>query len=74
MFEETTAASHALRAEADALVSAVARFRLAEAAGEGGPKPLRPVSEPPRPARRGGPALALAAAPEEASFEGWEEF
>jgi methyl-accepting chemotaxis protein len=74
MFEETTAASHALRAEADALVSAVARFRLAEAAGEGVPKPLRPVSEPPRPARRGGPALALAAAPEEASFEGWEEF
>lgn len=70
MFEETTAASHALNSEADALATAVARFRIA---GLDDPAPApRPVSVP-APALAGN--LALANSEEmEMDDEGWEEF
>ncbi|MEO1780105.1 MAG: methyl-accepting chemotaxis protein, partial [Pseudomonadota bacterium] len=76
MFEETTAASHALMSEADALSAAVSRFALGESAH------AAPVAAPaPAPKPRaasvasvaGSAALALA---DEAEIDttGWEEF
>ncbi|MEL6887242.1 MAG: methyl-accepting chemotaxis protein [Pseudomonadota bacterium] len=74
MFEETTAASHALTTEADALSAAVARFDL-------GTAPVAPPVRAPDPTPRapalpsvsGSAALALA---DEAEIDttGWEEF
>ena len=78
MFEETTAASHALMSEADALSAAVSRFALGE------PRHAAPVAAPaPAPAPKpraasvasvaGSAALALA---DEVEIDttGWEEF
>jgi len=77
MFEETTAASHALTGEADALAQAVARFRLSEAGA-----PVANIAPPPAaPAPAPRPVVAavtlgntaLASAPQ-AESDGWEEF
>ncbi len=80
MFEETTAASHALTAEADALVSAVARFRLDGAAIK--PAPARAAV----PQKASGASVALGstraatsgntalAVQPEMDADGWEEF
>lgn len=73
MFEETTAASHALTGEADALAQAVARFRLSDT------QPAANIAPPPSPAPRpvvaavthGNTALAHAA---QVQTDGWEEF
>ncbi len=77
MFEETTAASHALTAEADALAAAVARFRLnGETAGATAPRPAVasvPMT-PPRavaPATQGNAALDMS---QDVDADGWEEF
>jgi methyl-accepting chemotaxis protein len=80
MFEETTAASHALTSEADALVNAVARFKLSdlqrptrqvEAPPVDGP-PLSPEAQTFRSfSSTGSAALALEV---EQDNEGWEEF
>lgn len=75
MFEETTAASHALTSEADALVQAVSRFKL-DMHREGprktpATKPAPPMPAPPRAGSHGN--AALAASPDLAA-EGWEEF
>jgi methyl-accepting chemotaxis protein len=79
MFEETTAASHALTGEADALAHAVARFRLTEAGtppvANIAPAPLQVAPPAPRPVvaavTLGNTALASAT---EAENDGWEEF
>ncbi|MEO0938592.1 MAG: methyl-accepting chemotaxis protein [Pseudomonadota bacterium] len=79
MFEETTAASHALTAEADALAAAVAAFRLGNAittrrpdtAAKAAVAPTPPAVAPTVPSTAG--TLALASEPEEQD-EGWEEF
>ncbi|MEW9919410.1 methyl-accepting chemotaxis protein [Marimonas sp. MJW-29] len=83
MFEETTAASHALTSEADALANAVARFKLGashsatrqQQQGKA-PRAVRPASEAARPAApvaaaQGNAALDLSA---ETDADGWEEF
>ncbi len=81
MFEETTAASHALTSEADALAAAVARFRLRadtqslQRVSKAEEKVSAPV--PPRPAVAaqviaGNTALDLETAEE--IDDGWEEF
>lgn len=75
MFEETTAASHALTSEADALAKAVQRFKM-------GAAPVQVQSEPAQvpptrapsasvPATQGSAALDIAA---DADLDGWEEF
>lgn len=75
MFEETTAASHALTSEADALAQAVARFRLgsghAAPVVAAAPPPASPAKQavPAVPATQGNAALNLAA-----DADGWEEF
>ena len=79
MFEETTAASHALTSEADALAKAVSRFKMD---GIHIAKTKRPVrntpaqATAPRPAEaapvtQGNAAVAIDAQP---SSDGWEEF
>ena len=82
MFEETTAASHALTAEADALTSAVSRFRMKETVQtavrpQPAPKPAAPAPMPrdpvaARPVAAGN--LAVKQAPEFDESAGWEEF
>ncbi len=77
MVEESTAASHSLAQEADALAASVARFRIGDSAAET-PVPVRPTQ---RPAARtvtamrttGGPGLSAALKPV-AEEDGWEEF
>lgn len=77
MFEETTAASHALTAETDALAQAVARFRLNGDANRTveslmeirAPQPGPAATSVP--AMRGNLAQDLALEPEN---DGWEEF
>ncbi|MEM8577623.1 MAG: methyl-accepting chemotaxis protein [Pseudomonadota bacterium] len=72
MFEETTAASHALTAEADGLAAAVSAFRLGATAPVLPRKPRTMESAvPPAPAVSGANALAVEAPPQD---EGWEEF
>ena len=77
MFEETTAASHALTAEADALALAVARFRLNARSDETETSvvKLRATRKTPAEAstaaRQGNLAQDLAL---EAEIDGWEEF
>ena len=77
MFEETTAASHALTAEADALAAAVARFRIGkDGAVTAAPRPAAtqmPVAQPRQamPATQGNAALDVAS---EVDADGWEEF
>jgi methyl-accepting chemotaxis protein len=77
MFEETTAASHALTSEADALAAAVARFRLdgfsvaPKAATGGKPMPGPPV--PASPAMTRGNTV-LKAETQIDLDAGWEEF
>ncbi len=61
MFEETTAASHALNREAEALGETVARFRIGERRAPAAPKPAqvaRPVASAPRPKALAAPAAA----------------
>lgn len=80
MFEETTAASHALTSEADALASAVARFQI-DRAEENSEKPIpKPsvsssttaVHEPSSvSATQGSAALDIYA---QVDTDGWEEF
>ena len=78
MFEETTAASHALTAETDALAAAVAQFRLGDAyaaipeARPGTVQAEAPLAKP-IPATWGNAALSLE--PDAvSSHTGWEEF
>ncbi len=77
MFEETTAASHALTAEADALANAVARFRMSPTNGAGlkGADNWEPATERDTVASKavtvGNTALAVSS---EVQPEGWEEF
>ena len=77
MFEETTAASHALTGEADALARAVAKFRI----GQVKDARTQPVDNAPAaaplhvPAVAGSLALDSVVSPaEEPSQRGWEEF
>lgn len=75
MFEETTAASHALTSEADALASAVARFQLG---GASVVRPDQPVSEiatkPVRAPMTVGNAALKVDDVELSTTTGWEEF
>ena len=79
MFEETTAASHALTAEADALATAVSRFRMenrvavAPAAQATAPPPPPPPAVAAAGGFAGNAALAMPANPE-LDDDGWEEF
>lgn len=79
MFEETTAASHALTAEADALAGAVARFKLdraaARPAAQATPAPSEAkVASEPVPATEGNAALKVAPSEAPVADPGWEEF
>lgn len=79
MFEETTAASHALTAEADALVAAVSKFELGNTNpavhGNGEPKPAKVERlASPRPVSDGSVALAMDKNKVEDVDAGWEEF
>ncbi len=81
MFEETTAASHALTSEADALVHAVSRFKLSgiqrtqtqarDTFVSQRPTPAHPAPPARMPMSQGNAALALQPSPQE---DGWEEF
>ncbi|APE44118.1 hypothetical protein BOO69_12425 [Sulfitobacter alexandrii] len=77
MFEETTAASHALTAEADALAAAVGRFRIGrENAPPTAPRTASapmPVTAPRAavPVMQGNAALDMAT---DTEADGWEEF
>lgn len=75
MFEETTAASHALTAEADALAAAVSRFDLGEVRTPAAARPRVASSATDRnaaaaPATHGNLALK----PQKEAEAGWEEF
>ncbi|WP_299370731.1 methyl-accepting chemotaxis protein [uncultured Tateyamaria sp.] len=74
MFEETTAASHALTAEADSLAAAVAKFRLKNAPAI----KVRPLSQAApatdMPITEGALALAVDPAEDTNPQAGWEEF
>ncbi|WP_212733841.1 methyl-accepting chemotaxis protein [Sulfitobacter sabulilitoris] len=81
MFEETTAASHALTAEADALAAAVARFRLDPSDGTHGRGTVTPIRSAAPAPRRTAAAVPVAhgnaARKEEPASDidaGWEEF
>ena len=84
MFEETTAASHALTSEADALVAAVARFRLNNAGARSSPvgkpepngsrKDNAPFPVQPSPPVKAAGNAALAENLETELDAGWEEF
>ncbi|MFK7835403.1 MAG: methyl-accepting chemotaxis protein [Sulfitobacter sp.] len=78
MFEETTAASHALTSEADALVTAVSRFKMeglqitARKPAQAPPLPPVPAAQPvAASATHGSAAVDLS---EELHADGWEEF
>lgn len=77
MFEETTAASHALRTETDSLVSAVSRFRMkgqgiqAQPAPTLAAKPANPRPQVAPAAMQGNAAVDMAP---ELDPDGWEEF
>lgn len=78
MFEETTAASHSLRSEADALAAAVANFKTghdgAHSRANTSTSDKSPTQViPPRAAVAVG-NTALQAQPAEAAHEGWENF
>ena len=74
MFEETTAASHALPTAADALSAAVARFELGATPVSAPARAPEPAPRPPAvPSVSGSAALALADEAEIAPT-GWEEF
>ena len=80
MFEETTAASHALNGEADSLAKAIAQFDLPnsikpKASTESPAKPQSPMvssNKAVSPASVGNAALAVASEPVDEA--GWEEF
>ncbi len=79
MFEETTAASHALTSEADALVSAVTKFELGNNSqpvqGNAEPKPAKVErAAQSRPMSDGNAALAVDQNPMQELDKGWEEF
>lgn len=85
MFEETTAASHALTAEADGLAAAVSAFRMGNAPQPGArlaeaAKPMAPVtrSQPVAPTPIAGAPMAgntaLKFEIQEPEEDGWEEF
>ncbi|MEP2642713.1 methyl-accepting chemotaxis protein [Roseobacter sp.] len=77
MFEETTAASHALTSEADALAAAVARFKLGEPANVASPQvsqPVKPTMKASAPAVHGNTALKVDAEEATEVDVGWEEF
>jgi methyl-accepting chemotaxis protein len=74
MFEETTAASHALTSEADALANAVSRFRMDGMQSATRRDPVRSTPATPQISRaiaRGNTALDNSAA---IDADGWEEF
>ena len=73
MFEETTAASHALTAEADALANAVARFRLDKVGGHAVAEivDIRPPQQKAVVNQQGNLAYEVAQMSES---DGWEEF
>ena len=77
MFEETTAASHALTAEADALANAVAHFRGAGSASAPRPQSATSAAAPGPAAQRVRATMhgnaALKVSPD-AETDGWEEF
>ncbi|GFE50333.1 hypothetical protein So717_20860 [Roseobacter cerasinus] len=80
MFEETTAASHALNSEADALSSAIARFKLgdqqkaAKAPTDQSEKPTPPSKPAPAAATQGSAALKIEEDEQRDIDAGWEEF
>ncbi|MEM8654032.1 MAG: methyl-accepting chemotaxis protein [Pseudomonadota bacterium] len=76
MFEETTAASHALMGEADALADAVTRFKIGEVRLANADTPARSLVSAAAllPAMNGNLALDAGAAEEHQSPTGWEEF
>ncbi|WP_299965695.1 methyl-accepting chemotaxis protein [uncultured Roseobacter sp.] len=90
MFEETTAASHALTAEADALAAAVARFKLDTSGASQTTATAKPASEAsvtedpkvdqspaapaPRAATQGNAALKVEADDAPDLDDGWDEF
>jgi methyl-accepting chemotaxis protein len=71
MVEQSTAASHALRSEAEALTALTERFRLAEAPATR--TPGNPARNARQPTRRAAPKLAKVTAVA-AIDAGWEEF
>jgi methyl-accepting chemotaxis protein len=79
MFEETTAASHALTSEADALAKAVSRFKMD---GMQISRPKKPARSTPVPAASSRPVAsapvtqgnAAVAIAQQSSTDGWEEF
>lgn len=78
MFEETTAASHALRSEADALVQAVSRFKMADTAPPVRKSPPKSMTSQTAPVSRapmtqGNAAVDIGGAVH-ADADGWEEF
>lgn len=79
MFEETTAASHALNSEADALSSAIARFKLgdkpiAKSTSGKAEKTTPPPASAPVAATQGSAALKLEQDEQRDIDAGWEEF
>ncbi|MBA4808876.1 MAG: chemotaxis protein, partial [Brevundimonas sp.] len=83
MVEQSTAASHSLAQEAEALQASVAQFKVGAGAQDAAPRPrsARPAAQPApaRPVNRMIQALKTVgrggAAPKvEADAEGWEEF
>jgi len=80
MVEETTAASHSLRQEAESLVDAVGDFQLSGGAGRGRKSaPAHAPAHAPRPAMKqvssgGGAAVRKPAARPQAEHDSWEEF
>ncbi|WP_299679026.1 methyl-accepting chemotaxis protein [uncultured Roseobacter sp.] len=78
MFEETTAASHALTSEADALAAAVARFKLRAVAPTTKAPTSKPVEAQPTraatPSAHGNAALKVDPEDDLDIEAGWEEF
>ncbi|KIN63952.1 Methyl-accepting chemotaxis protein McpA [Sulfitobacter noctilucicola] len=73
MFEETTAASHALTSEADALVSAVAGFKIGEGKRQVH-KPVKPAAVPASAPRTSHVVQGNTALAPVHDADGWEEF
>tara|TARA_R110002049_G_scaffold137350_2_gene297327 strand:+ start:7482 stop:10067 length:2586 start_codon:yes stop_codon:yes gene_type:complete len=77
MFEETTAASHALTSEADALANAVARFRLSDTPASVRTSVAVQSAPPSAPRALAAPQVgnaAVAMEPQADTGGGWEEF
>ncbi|AXI48803.1 methyl-accepting chemotaxis protein [Sulfitobacter sp. SK012] len=74
MFEQTTAASYTLTAEADALAAAVAQFRMIDPPAKENAISERPVRDVVRPAPIVAGTLALCREDDQVAEAGWEEF